>query len=267
MNEWSFLGEIFIKASANKNKAKNEEVRIAAKHYHTELMDEINKDREAHGKKPLKDKNDNSNDSSGNVSSLKKNVKVSKTDPECGLFHKGEREKMFAYTSHVASDKHGFVLGCGISPANVHDSVMFDDLYSATISRFPEVEIVALDSAYKTHWIMRQVFDSGRLAATPYKRPMTKEGFFKKYEYVYDEYHNCILCPQNQILKYSTTNRDGYRQYKSNPQICAVCPSRNKCTHSKNFQKVVTPTCNQSNSKLMRGWRSASHIHSFTNCC
>ena len=44
---------------------------------------------------------------------------------------------------------------------------------------------------------------------------MTKEGFFKKYEYVYDEYYDCYICPENQILRYSTTNRDGYREYKS----------------------------------------------------
>ncbi len=43
---------------------------------------------------------------------------------------------------------------------------------------------------------------------------MTKEGFFKKYEYAYDEYYDCYICPNNQVLKYSTTNRDGYREYK-----------------------------------------------------
>ena len=69
---------------------------------------------------------------------------------------------------------------------------------------------------------------------------MTKAGFFKKHEYVYDEYYDCVLCPENQVLKYSTTNRDGYREYKSDPKICASCPSRHQCTESKNFQKVVT---------------------------
>lgn len=87
---------------------------------------------------------------------------------------------------------------------------------------------------------MKQVFDSGRLPSTPYKRPMTKKGFFKKYEYVYDEYYNCIICPNNQVLKYSTTNREGYQEYKSNPEICRSCPYLSQCTESKNCQKVVT---------------------------
>ena len=69
---------------------------------------------------------------------------------------------------------------------------------------------------------------------------MTKKGFFKKYEYVYDEYYDCIICPNNQVLSYSTTNREGYREYKSDPKICRSCPHRSQCTESKNCQKVVT---------------------------
>jgi hypothetical protein len=196
-------------------------------------MEEINRDREAHGKKPLKD------DSDDESPPKTKNVKKSTTDPDCGLFHKGEHEKMFAYTTHVACDKHNFILGCDVSAGNVHDSVMFDGLYRNVLKEFPEIEIAALDSGYKIPWIMKQIFDSGRKAATPYKRPMTKDGFFKKYEYVYDEFYDCVLCPENHVLKYSTTNRDGCREYKSDPKICRDCPSRAKCTESKNCQKVV----------------------------
>jgi len=230
-----FIDATHIKASANKKKSVNEEVKIKAKHYHAELLEEINRDRADHGKKPFDDKDDDDD-----TPPPTKNVKTSTTDPECGLFHKGEHEKMFAYTAHTACDKRGFILGCEVAPGNVHDSVMFDGLYYNVLARFPELEIVALDSAYKTPWIMKQVFDSQRLAATPYKRPMTKKGFFKKYDYVYDEYYDCIICPEHQILKYSTTNRDGYREYKSNPKVCENCPSRYKCTESKNCQKTVT---------------------------
>jgi len=229
-----FIDATHIKASANKKKAINQSVKVQAKHYHDELMSEIAKDREAHGKKPLKDKHDD------DAPPPTKNTKVSTTDPECGLFHKGEHEKVFAYTAHTACDKYGFILGCEVSPGNVHDSVMFDELYHNVLAKFPEVQITALDSAYKTPWILKQIFDSGRKAATPYKAPMTKKGFFKKYEYMYDEYYDCYLCPENQVLRYSTTNRDGYREYKSDSKICQSCPSRHKCTHSKSFQKVVT---------------------------
>ena len=44
----------------------------------------------------------------------------------------------------------------------------------------------------------------------------------------------------HQVLAYSTTNRDGYREYKSNSKICANCPLLSSCTESKKKQKVVT---------------------------
>ena len=69
---------------------------------------------------------------------------------------------------------------------------------------------------------------------------MTKNGFFRKHEYVYDEYYDCYICPANKILKYSTTNREGYREYKSNGRDCELCPYHSQCTESRNHVKVIT---------------------------
>ena len=229
-----FIDATHIKANANKKKSINEVVQVEAKHYQKELLAEIETDRVKHGKKPLKDKDDDNDDTPT------KNIKTSTTDPDCGLFHKGEHKVEFAYTTHVACDKHNFILGVDISAGNVHDSVMFDGLYKDVLARFPEIEMAALDSGYKTPWIMKQIFDSGRLPSIPYKRPMSKKGFFKSYEYIYDEYYNCVICPNNQVLKYSTTNRDDYREFKSNPKICTNCPYLSQCTQSKSCQKIVT---------------------------
>ena len=41
------------------------------------------------------------------------------------------------------------------------------------------------------------------------------------------------------ILKYSTTNRNGYKEYKSNGNICEECPYLHRCTESKDHVKVV----------------------------
>jgi len=251
-----FIDGTHIKASANKKKFENVEVEIPVKNYKEQLEEEINSDRETHGKKPLKDDDDNSSNEppkSGkkkdNTSVKKqkqrkkaetKTVKRSTTDPDCGMFVKGEHEKQFAYVANTACDKHNFILDFTLGAGNNHDSVMFDELYAKVIKKHPEVEAVAVDAGYKTPWIMKQIIDSERIPCTPYKRPMTKEGFFKKYEFAFDEYYDCYVCPNNQVLSYSTTNRDGYREYKSNPKVCAACPMRAQCTESKDCQKLVT---------------------------
>lgn len=48
-----------------------------------------------------------------------------------------------------------------------------------------------------------------------------------------------MICPEYQPLAYRTTNRDGYREYCSDPKICAQCPTRQQCTRSKNCVKTV----------------------------
>ena len=63
---------------------------------------------------------------------------VSTTDPECGVFHKGEHKKVFAYEAHTACDKHNFILGVHVTPGNIHDSVAFDSLYDDICKHYPE---------------------------------------------------------------------------------------------------------------------------------
>jgi hypothetical protein len=73
----------------------------------------------------------------------------------------------------------------------------------------------------------------------PYTRPKTKEGYLRKSEYVYDEYYDTYICPQGQMLRYSTTTKEGYRQYFSNSMECQSCPLLSSCTQSKNHKKLI----------------------------
>jgi hypothetical protein len=161
------------------------------------------------------------------------------TDPDCGLFVKGEHKRQFAYEAHTACDANGFVLEVEVTPGNVHDSVAFDDVYDKVVERFPEVETVVADAAYKTPHICKKVFDDKRVLSTAYKRPQTMKGGHEWWKYAYDEHFDCVICPEFQVLKYSTTNRDGYREYKSDPRICANCLTRELCTRSKDCVKTV----------------------------
>ena len=246
-----FIDGTHIKANANTKKQMKEQIPAAARHYAKELMGEVNADREAHGKKPFDDDNDppasprkhKDNTSKKKLARRKKQgfrtVTKSTTDPDCGLFVKGEHKRQFAYEAHTACDKNGFVLETVVTPGNVHDSVAFDEVYDKVTENFPQVEAVVADAAYKTPHICKKVFGDGRVLSTAYKRPQTMKNGHEWWKYVYDEFYDCMLCPEYQPLKYSTTNRDGYREYKSDPNICAACPTRERCTHSKNCVKTV----------------------------
>ena len=223
-----------IKANANLKKHVQKQIPVAAKRYQEQLDEEIEADRSAHGKKPLKKDDDD------DKPPKEKTVIESTTDPESGVFHKGEHKKCFAYEAHTVCDKRGYVLETEVTAGNVHDSVAFDAVFQRLTEHYPEVQVVTADAGYKTPWICKQIFDSGRIPSLPYKRPMTKKDSLPWYEYVYDEYYDCILCPQNQVLSYATTNREGYREYKSKSYVCKSCPVRERCTQSQQCTKTVT---------------------------
>lgn len=167
-------------------------------------------------------------------------VTKSVVDPDAGLFYKNERERMFCYSMNVACDRHGFVLGMHVSAGNIHDSVNFMPIFNRIKESFPQMKAVTVDAGYVTPYIAKLCFDQGVIPVLPYKRPMTKKGFFRKHEYVYDEFYDQYICPNNEVLSFSTIDRDGYRIYRSNPSVCKDCPMLNQCTHSRNHQKVIT---------------------------
>ena len=238
-----FVDATHVKARANNKKMQKRIAHEEALFYEEMLKKEINEDREAHEKKPLKDKDDDKDDndntpSSGNGNGKEKTIKTSTSDPESGWFHKGEHKSVFAYAVETACDKNGWILGYSVHPGNLHDSRTFQSLYDKI--KNIGIETLIADAGYKTPAIAKLLLDDGIKPLFPYKRPMTKEGFFRKYEYVYDEYYDIYICPNDQLLTYRTTNRDGYREYKSCGETCASCPYLSQCTQSKDHVKVVT---------------------------
>ena len=118
------------------------QIPIAAKRYQEQLDEEIEADRSAHEKKPLK-KDDDDDDPP-----KEKRVIESTTDPESGVFHKGERKKCFAYEAHTVCDKRGYVLETEVTAGNVHDSVAFDAVFQRLTRHYPEVRVVTADAGY-----------------------------------------------------------------------------------------------------------------------
>jgi len=225
----AFIDSTHVKASANKKKFNKKVVRVESKSYQKQLEDEMNVNREDHGKKPFPPQKKNET----------KEIKESTTDPDSGYYVKDEREKLFAYSFHTACDAKGFVLGAKVTGANVHDSRMFDKLLNEVIQKVQKPEAVAMDAGYKTPYIAKYLTHLEIRPVMPYTRPRTKNGYFKKYEYAYDEYYDCYICPEGQVLSYRTTTREGYKQYASNPQICKDCPLLSQCTQSKNRIKII----------------------------
>lgn len=223
-SKYIFIDSTHIKANANKKKYRKELAQTMTKHYESKLLEEINEYRLSESKKPFKKKENNE----------QKLRTVSTSDPESGYFVKGDHQPVFAYSSHVCCDKNNFILSCEVTSGNVHDSVVFDDVYNNIREDIKEdIEIIAVDSAYKTPWICKSMAEQGKKIASPYVAPKTKKGNYKSYEYQYDENREIIICPNNKELKLTTISRDGYKTFKAQEKDCAECPVKTQCTSSK----------------------------------
>ena len=225
------------KASANKRKANDKEVEIVKKSYEDELLKEINEDRQLHDKKPLKTVGKEELDFDENGEEIKltgktKHIKESTTDPESGLYHKGEHEKCFAYSHQTFCDKNNFVLASVTVPGNVHDSVSFYQAYALLNEQYKDkIKNVCLDAGYNVGHICREIIKNGQQPIMPYHRPMGNQKGVRKKNFEYDETNDRYICPEGCVLSYVTTNRDGYRQYRC--KSCEGCPLKDQCTKQK----------------------------------
>ena len=238
-----FIDGTHIKASANKKKFQKEKVAQTAKVYSEQLRREVNAEREKLGKKPIEDEEDENDENTphgGSGSGGMTEKTVSTTDPDCGMFVKGEHERQFAYEAHTACDRHGFILGVEVTAGNIHDSVAWDALYDKVTEQFT-VQFVAMDAGYKTPWIAKKTFDTGKIPVLPYTRPHGRKEGFHPWDYEYDPVTDTFTCPKGKTLRHTTTDREGKRTYRSTPKECVNCPVKcSYCGANEKGQKILT---------------------------
>lgn len=107
-----FVDATHVKARANNKKMQKRIAHEEALFFEEILKKEIDEDRHAHGKHPLKQRDDDDRMSSGAGGKEEKTIKESTSDPESGWFRKGEHKSVFAYAVQTACDKNGWILLC-----------------------------------------------------------------------------------------------------------------------------------------------------------
>lgn len=222
-----------LKANANKHKFKKKQIVRATREYMDDLEKAIGKDRQAHGKKPLKPKEETPET---------KEVKSSTTDPDSGYMVREGKPKGFFYLDHrTTCGQHNLITDTHVTPANVHDSIPYLERLDRQRERFGfATRAVGLDAGYMTAPICKGLDDRGIYGVIGYRRPTHIKGRLYKREYVYDPQADGYRCPNGQLLTYRTTNREGYREYRSDPAICQSCLLLGQCTANTQGIKTIT---------------------------
>lgn len=234
-----FIDGTHIKASANKKKFQKQQVENTAKIYTEQLLREVNAEREKMGKKPIEEDDEDEPPTTGGSGGTTEKT-VSTTDPESGMFVKGEHERQFVYEAHTACERHGFIVGVEVTAGNVHDSVAWDSLYDQVTKEFTDIQYVVMAAGYKTAWIAKKALDTGKVPVMPYTRYHGRKDTYKPWNYEYDPKNDRYTCPHGGILRHTTTSKDGKRTYRSTPSHCRDCPHKWQCGANEKGQKTLT---------------------------
>jgi transposase len=223
-----------LKANANRNRYDKVVVAKSRSDYWDALDEAVEADRAAHGKRPLKVQP---------RQPVEKETKVSRTDPDSGYMVRDGKPKGFFYLDHRTVDgKLGIVTDTHATPASVHDSIPYLDRLDRQRRRFGlDVRAVGLDAGYATAGIARGLEERGIAGVTGYRRPTPpKPGMMPKKAFVHDAMEDGYRCPEGRMLTYATTDRTGYRHYKSDAAACRTCPLLASCTTNTKAQRTVT---------------------------
>ena len=223
-----------LKANANKGKYDLAMVAKSRADYWANLDRAIEAERALHGQKPLKTRE---------RQPQVRETKVSRTDPDAGYMVREGKPKGFFYLDHRTVDgRHAIITDTFATPANVHDSIVYLDRLDRQVERFGfDVGAVGLDAGYATPGIARGLEDRAILGVTGYRNPTPpRPGMMRKNAFRHEAELDAYRCPQGQVLAYATTDRNGYRHYKSDPAICRNCPLLASCTTSANATRLIT---------------------------
>lgn len=223
-----------LKANANKGRYDLEMVAKSRSDYWADLDRAIDAERALHGQKPLKEK-----EREPEV----KETKVSRTDPEAGYMVRDGKPKGFFYLDHRTVDgRHAIITDTHVTPANVHDSIVYLDRLDRQRARFSfDVKAVGLDAGYATAGIANGLKNRDILGVIGYRNPTPpKPGMMRKSKFVFEPETDGYRCPEGQLLAYATTDRNGYKHYRSDPAICASCPLLASCTTNAKAERTIT---------------------------
>ena len=229
LNDEFFMDSTHRKANANKNKYEDV-LEKQVKKRKLDLEEEINEERKRIGEKPFEYKNQYE----------EKHIKVSKTDPESGYYHRDNKEKGFMYLEHrTVNGKCNIITDAYVTKGNLHDSVVCTDRLEYQKDKLHlNINKVGLDSGYDTIDIKKYFEKENIFGVIQYRSYGQGNTEIRKYEFKYLQDEDAYVCPKTGIiLPYKNIDKTGYKKYY-NRKACENCPFQKECCKSTKYRTI-----------------------------
>ena len=229
LNDEFFMDSTHRKANANKNKYEDKIVKQVKKRKF-ELEEEINEERKRIGEKPFEYKDEYE----------EKHIKVSKTDPESGYYHRDNKEKGFMYLEHrTVNGKCNIITDSHVTKGNIHDSVVCTKRIDYQKKKLGlNIKKVGLDSGYDTLDIKKYFEKENIFGVIQYRRYGQGNTKVRKYEFKYLKEEDVYVCPKTGIiLSYKNIEKNGYKKYYDRKQ-CEGCSYQKECCGQSKFRTI-----------------------------
>ncbi|WP_422485390.1 IS1182 family transposase [Gudongella sp. DL1XJH-153] len=169
--------------------------------------------------------------------------KASKTDPDSGYMHRDRKPVGFYHLVHGTVDSaNKILLSAHVTPGNIHDSTVYMDNLEEMFERLELApKYAGADAGYFNLDIIEELTSKGITPVIGPRRYASKRGKKSKYWFEYYPEEDTYRCFEGKELRYRTTTRQGYVEYRSDKEVCKNCPKREKCLYESSITGEISP--------------------------
>jgi len=226
-----------VKAKANKHKKRTLDVEMTPAAYIEELDRQVDLDREKLGKEPFERETKGPEDQKPQT----REKVESTTDPESGQLSRDGKPDGFHYCEHRMVDAmSNVIVNVHVTAGNVSDVTPMPKILEEVKNRLGKLpKYLGLDAGYHNAPMAHLLEKNDIQGVVGYSRHSRKTQYYGKWKFTYDPETNTYICPNDKRLHWITTNRDGYREYKTSAKDCQNCPHRAQCISAKAKRREV----------------------------
>lgn len=182
------------------------------------------------------------------------------TDPDCGLLNRTGKPTGFHFLNHQTIDgKSGIITDVHVTPANTADHVPHTPRIKHQIKKFGfDTKAVGGDAGYDEPEIHAAMLEMGISTYIPRKARGVAEddGFFTKDDFLYNHRLDAYICPNGELLRYSSFRKGkGANDTKVKPINAIIARSKPSASGgSKSIGKLnghITGQNMRSSTKMM----------------